>query len=260
MGRLLKFLAFTGLGAWMAVSPALYAQAGKPPETAQPAAASGRDLNGVWTVHMPEANPWINYAFRKDEPPMTPWAETRYEAAKPTFGPKAVPVERTNDPVYECLPPGIPRLYLHFLPMEIIQVPGRVLELFEFDDTMRQIWLNRTKHPADLKPTYLGDSIGHWEGNTLVVDTVGFNAKSWVDRIGHPHSEKMHLVERIRRTGPKTLLVDLTITDPVAYTKPWSGTLIFLQHPTWHIDEYACMDYAGFLKFEKPEEIQPPSK
>ena len=99
----------------------------------------------------------------------------------------------------------MPRLYLQPFPLEIIQVPGRVIMLFEFSHFIRQIYTDGRKHNTDLGPTWLGDAIGHWEGDTLVVDTIGFNDKTWTDRAGHPHSTDMHLVERIRRVDEKTL-------------------------------------------------------
>ena len=99
--------------------------------------------------------------------------------------------------------------------------------LFEFSHFIRQIYTDGRKHNTDLGPTWLGDAIGHWDGDTLVVDTIGFNDKTWVDRAGHPHSTDMHLTERIRRVDEKTLTDDITIEDPKAYTKPWGGQITF---------------------------------
>ena len=93
----------------------------------------------------------------------------------------------------------------------------------------RPIWLNRRTHPADLEPLWVGDSVGWWEGDTFVIDTVGFNDKSWLDFYGYPHSKQMHLAERYRRTdATHTLKLNFTVEDPKAYTKPWvSDTKIF---------------------------------
>jgi hypothetical protein len=93
----------------------------------------------------------------------------------------------------------------------------------------------------------MGHAIGHYEGDTLVVDTVGFNDKTWLDRIGHPHSDQLHLVERIRRLNHDALQDDLTIEDPKAYTKPWSAQLTFQLRSDWDIGEFICeeMMYAG---------------
>ena len=137
--------------------------------------------------------------------------------------------------------------------MEIVQTPGRVLMLFEFSHFIRQIYTDGRKHNTDLGPTWMGDSIGHWDGDTLVVDTIGFNDKTWLDRAGHPHSTDLHLVERIRRVDQTTLEDDLTIEDPKAYTKPWGGQLMFQLHPTWNITEMVCEDNVNFDQFLKNE-------
>ena len=88
-----------------------------------------------------------------------------------------------------------------------------------------QIFTDGRPHDKTLGPLWMGDSIGHWEGNTLVVDTVNFNDKTWVDRMGHPHSEALHVIERIRRVNHDQLVDDLTIEDSKAYTKPWTAQL-----------------------------------
>ena len=120
---------------------------------------------------------------------MTPWGLAKFKTARPNIGPGAVSIAKTNDPVMNCLPPGVPRIYLQRgSPMEILQVPGRVLMLFEYDHFVRQIFTDGRPHMPDAPPTWMGDAIGKWEGDTLVVDTVNFNDKTWLDMSGHPHS------------------------------------------------------------------------
>jgi len=169
---------------------------------------------------------------------MQPWAEALFKAAKPGYGPRATP--DTQDPILSCLPPGVPRIMLIPFPMQIVQAPGQVIMMFEYDHFMRQIYTNRREHPKDLDLSWMGDSIGHWEGNTLVVDTVGLNDKTWLDQVGHPHSTALHVVERLRRADRETLTDDITIDDPKAYTKPWSGQLVYKLRPGWHLIEYIC--------------------
>jgi hypothetical protein len=125
--------------------------------------------------------------------------------------------------------------------------------LFEFSHFVRQIYTDGRKHNTDLGPTWLGDAIGHWEGDTLVVDTIGFNDKTWLDRAGHPHSTELHLVERIRRVDQNTLTDDITIEDPKAYTKPWGGQITFALHPKWNLMEMVCEDNVNFDQFLKNE-------
>ena len=243
--------------ATLALSWPAFSQTAAPPASAA-STATTPDLSGVWNMRGGPDKRYFSYTFSKDEPSMTPWAEERFKLTKPSFGPRAV--EDSNDPVNPttvsavgCFPPGMPRLYLQPFPMEIIQVPGRVIMLFEFSHFIRQIYTDGRKHNTALGPTWLGDAIGHWEGDTLVVDTIGFNDKTWLDRGGHPHSTDLHLTERIRRVDHNTLQDDLTIEDPKAYTKPWGGTLTFQLHPTWNITEMICEDNINFDQFLKNE-------
>lgn len=146
---------------------------------------------------------------------------------------------KTNDPNLACLPEGMPRFMFVPLPMEILQLPERVIIIHESMDVLRQIYMNR-KHRDDLYPTYAGDSIGKWEGDTLVVDTIGFNDKTWVDSAGLPHSEAMHVIERIHRADHETLVDDMTIEDPKAFTKPITAQQVYKLKPGWEIQEYVC--------------------
>ena len=137
--------------------------------------------------------------------------------------------------------------------MEIVQTPKEVIEIFEYDHLVRHIYIDGRPHPEDPDPTWMGNSVGHWEGDTLVVDGIGFNDKSWIDRVGHPHSEKLHTVERFRRVSPSTIEMDFTLEDPVAYTTPIKKHFVFLNQPKWEILEHVCIDNAEFLEFNKKE-------
>jgi hypothetical protein len=194
------------------------------------------DLSGVWSGY---GTPFTV----KEAPLLQPWAEAKLKAAKQGT------VE--FDPTLRCFPPGVPRILTYGLPMEIIQTPGRVLEFFEYDHFVRQIYTDGRRHPGDLAPTWMGDSIGRWEGATLVVDTIGFNDKTWllgrahvdgIDSRDLPHTEALHIVERIRRVDNVTLEYDFTIDDPKAYKKPWTGKRIYKLKPGWNIMEYVCAD------------------
>ncbi len=209
------------------------------------------DLAGVWDTQNPRGFQPATATFPGEMPPLTPWAQAQLQATRPAYGPRAVP--DSTDPVnptklgaHGCYPPGVPRIYLHPLPMEIIQIPGRVLLRFEFDHLLREVWMDGRGHPSDLEPTYMGHSIGRWEGNTLVVDTIGFNDRTWIDRVGHRHSEDLHVIERFRRVDHDTLENDITVEDPKAFTKPWNTHVIFALRPDWKILEYSCADNANF--------------
>jgi hypothetical protein len=126
-------------------------------------------------------------------------------------------------------------------PFQIFQMPDRVLFVFEgATHTWRAVYTDGRKHPADPNPTYLGDSVGHWEGDTLVVDVVGFNDRTWLDQEGHPHSEQLHVTERYTRTDLDTLQYSVTIEDPIAYTKPWTTSFWIPWVPGAELLEYVC--------------------
>jgi len=227
------------------VMPAFFAM----PSFAQ-VADHGGDLSGIWTNFPPEhTRSFQNSALIGELPPMTPWAMERYEQAKPTFGSRSVPVLETNDPVYDCFRPGTPRIYMHPFPMEIIQTPGRVLMLFEYDHAVRQIYTDGRGHRTDLAPMWMGDSTGHWEGETLVVETVNFNDKTWVDRQGVPHSEQLRVLERMWLDDEGNLRIDITIEDPIAFTESWSAERRY-RPVDWDIEEFSCMDNVNFEAFE----------
>lgn len=240
------------LGASLAMVTRTNGQGAAP---ATQAGGTSGDLTGVWSQHPPASvRRFINYTFFKDEPPMTPWAAEKYKQAKPSFGPHPFKIAEANDPVYHgCYPPGVPRVFLHPLIMEIVQTPARVIMLFEYDQMRREIYTDGRKHDTSLGPSWMGDSIGHWEGDTLVVDTINFNDKTWLDRIGHPHSDALHLVERMKRADHDTFVDDMTIEDPKAYTKPMTTQLVYQLKPDWHILEQFCEDNATFEGTEKME-------
>jgi hypothetical protein len=208
------------------------------------------DLSGVWTnVNLPGTAEWAIYTFSKDLPEMTAWGKARFDAAKPQRGPRGVPVAETDDLVYKCYPPGTPRIYIHPFPMEIIQLPGRVLMVFEYDHLIRQIYTDGREHRTDLAPSWMGDAIGHWEGKTLVVETTQFNDKTWIDRIAVPHSEEMKLTERIYLNDEGQLQIDMRVDDPIALVKPWEFSRYY-RKTDWTIEELVCEDNATYEEFE----------
>ena len=218
-----------------------------PPAAKADSAPANHDISGVWDALR---NNYDFASFSKGDPPMTPWGQAQFNAAKPSQGPRGVKLTETTDRVYKCFPPGMPYIYMQIFPMQIVQTPKEVIELFEYDHTIRHIFMDGRKHPADLTPTYNGHSIGHWEGDTLVVDTIGLNGKIWLDRLGHPESDQMHIVERIHRVDDKTLQVDFTFDDPKSYPKPWTAQLRYRLRPDWDILELVCEDNLAFESFE----------
>jgi len=190
---------------------------------------------------------------------MQEWAAKRCKLVGCGTGPLGRANDDRMDPyLTSCAPFGIPRLLNHVDPFEIIQTNNRVIMIFETGDSIRQIWTDGRGHPEDLDPTWLGNAIGHWEGDTLVVDTIGFKDKSWLDTAGHPHSDALHLTERIRRVDHDTLQNDLTFDDPKTYTKPWSSTIIYKLHPDWTIHEdIVCEDRILMDLKNKKDKVYP---
>ncbi len=216
--------------AFLVILPVILAQTPNPSK-----AAVARDLTGVWLID--DFHPAL---FPKGKtPPFTPWAEAQFKKAD----------TQVNDPNLACLPHGIPRLMFVPLPMEIFQVPEKVLIYQEAGNQLRQIHLNR-RHKKDLDPTYNGDSVGKWDGDVLVVDTIGFNDVTWLDHVGLPHTEALHVVERIHRADHNTLVDDFTIEDSKAYTKPWTASQTYHLKPGWEIAEYVC-DNNKYIYHEK---------
>jgi hypothetical protein len=146
-----------------------------------------------------------------------------------------------DDPEANCLPTGVPRMAPY--PWRIVQDKTHFFFLFEGNiHSFRQIFMDGRKHPADPDPTWYGHSIGSWDGDTLVVDTVGYNDKFWFDFAGHPHSEQLHTVERYTRTDAGTLVIETTIDDPVDYTKPFKMTFTSRVQPNGELTEYICQE------------------
>ena len=147
-----------------------------------------------------------------------------------------------DDPEANCLPAGIPRLVY---PWRMVQsIDGKyVFILFEGNiHSYRQIFLDGRKHLADPDPTWYGHSVGHWEGDTLVVDTVGFNDKFWFGANGLPHTTQLHTIERFTRTDANTMSYDITIIDPGAYAKPFTVQTKARYQPGWDLMEYICQE------------------
>jgi hypothetical protein len=144
-----------------------------------------------------------------------------------------------DEPFSNCLPTGVPRVSR--LPWRIVQTPTHIFFLFEAD-SWRQIFMDGRPHPAPdaRNPTWYGHSIGRWDGDTLVVDSVGFNDRAWLDIVGHPRTERMHVVERYRRLDLGTIENEITIDDPGPYTRPFKVTFWARLVPGIELMEYIC--------------------
>jgi hypothetical protein len=211
-----------GLAVILALSLCGTAQA-HPPQTQSktaPTPAPKRDLSGLW--HYQGTGGSEPIAPDSLIPPMTPWAKARFDAERPGYGARRAP--GGNDPILQCDPIGFPRIMFLNTPFEFVQAPGRVIQFFEHEHEYRTIWTDGRALPSDPEVTWYGYAIGHWEGDdTLVVESAGYNDKTWLGSTGYPHSEDMRITERYHRIDHDTIAYDITVTDPKSYTQPIVG-------------------------------------
>jgi hypothetical protein len=156
-----------------------------------------------------------------------------------------------------CMPAGVPGYHLYgFQPLYFVQTPREVLMIYSNDQQVRHVYLD-VAHSSDPRPSWYGESVGHYEGDTLVVDTIGLNDKTFVDNFRTPHTEKLHVVERFKLVdGGKALRVDITFEDPDAFNAPWSVTQRYdrIQHPM--AEEVCAENNQQFFKIptaDKPD-------
>jgi hypothetical protein len=177
------------------------------------------DLTGVWMRVRGATN-----MTREADDLLTPLGRKLFEANKPSFGPRAVPPVLGNDPLGKCDPLGLTRnLFTEIAArgLEFVHLPDRVIEFFEYAHQYRTIWTDGRPLPKDPYPRWMGYSVGRWDADAFVVDSIALDDRVWADMWGHPISSKAHITERYRRAAFDTLELQMTITDPDLYTKPW---------------------------------------
>jgi hypothetical protein len=163
-----------------------------------------------------------------------------------------------DDPMAQCFLSGVPRITTRPLPFQIIQMKDQVLLLYEAHHAFRIVPTDGRNHPDDIEPSFLGDSVGRWDGDTLVVDVTGFNEKTWLAGVGTIHSDKLHVVERYTRDSADTIRYDVTVEDPGVLTKAWHEHEIFRLRPNERLREYECIENnEDLLRFEKLLQTDP---
>jgi len=236
-------------------------QAGAPAATAK---AAHPDLTGVWM----QADASMEISTRPEERlgldmkplkelPYTAWGRAQAEHQR---------IYPETDPTTSCFPLGTPRSYRGPYPFQFIQRPEVTAILFELSNKYRVIYTDGRGHPGDLDSTFMGHSIGHWEGDTFVVDTVGLTDRSWLQDL-LPKSDQLHLTERITKIEDgKLLRVQLTIDDPKTYTQPWYWVMYYRSVP-WELKEYICEEnnrtdrsHYEVLREEEKSKPQAPAK
>jgi hypothetical protein len=210
------------------------------------------DMTGVWQGGSNRIGSWedanVDGGFVAGNTPITPYAikekqpQPQYQDWAQKKVDESYARRGVDEPMVRCLPPGVPRTTLMGLfPMQIVQTPKMVVMLFEVFHEFRLIPID-AQHPDDLDPSYMGDSVGHWDGDTLVVDVTGFNDKTWLSGVGTIHSEKLHVVEKFTRMDRNTIVYQSIVEDPEVLTKPWVrwGT-IMLREGT-RLQDYQCVE------------------
>lgn len=207
------------------------------------------DLTGIWQVQAEPRPPGlfglgespnskyfrnILADFKPGEEPMTPWGAEVFR--------KNVAGGPAHAPVVNCLPDSVPHGDILPEPFKVIQTPGVIVFLYEVETTFRQVFMDGRKQVVDPAPAWNGYSVGKWDGDTLVVDTIGFNDKSWLDAQGHGHSEEMRVEERFRRRDFGHMDLTVTITDPKAFTKPLNFSVVLEMQPDTDLLEHYCQE------------------
>ncbi|MBZ5578715.1 MAG: hypothetical protein LAP40_19305 [Acidobacteriia bacterium] len=191
------------------------------------------DLSGVW---QPKAGYISNIGqdLKPEDIPLQPWAAALYRQRRAN--------ESKDDPTGHCIPGGVPRADAVPYPFKIVPAPGMMLILYEAVLSFRQIFLDGRALPKDPNPTWMGYSVGHWDGDSLVVETTGFNDQGWLDNDGHPATDAERVTERFRRRDYGHLDIEITIDDAKAYTRPWTVTLPLTLLPEGELIEYICSE------------------
>jgi hypothetical protein len=188
------------------------------------------DFSGIWRA--PSGKYLENLAADGPQVSMLPWAQKLYQQRQDNFG--------KDRPSGRCLPHGITDFDAHFTPKKIIQSPGLLAMLFESYHSFRQIFTDGRPLPKNPDAAWFGYSVGKWEGDTLVVNTIGINEQTWLDDIGHPHSDALRVTERFRRPDFGHMQVQITVDDPKTYAKPWTATIPWDLFPDTELLDWVC--------------------
>jgi hypothetical protein len=199
-------------------------------QRAQP--ASTLDWSGIWEID------WRNTRKSPPRPPMK--LTTEYQAKLDAFRAAQKQGENLQGQAANCVPPGLPRIMSQPYPIEFVFAPGKVVMLIEAYMQFRHVFTDGRKHPEDPDATFMGHSTGHWEGDTLVVDSVGFTGSTELAP-GVPHSDRLRIVERLRKVSPEWMEIQTTLIDPVVLAEPYTSTSSY-RHLNDEIREYICLE------------------
>ena len=209
----------------------------KPPVMGEPGLRDARTPDFIPNI----SGVWQNRGYERKikpvdaaDPPWQPWTQKAFE--------ERVAAETAGKPLYDptaaCRPSGIPRIIAAPYPVEIVQTPDKTVFLYEAQHLFRVVHMN-ARHPAKVEPSFFGHAIGRWEGDTLVIDTIGLTKETQIDEAGTLHSDELHVTERIRKVNG-ALEILFTLEDPKAFTQPWTARRIWYWRPDVRLLEYIC--------------------
>ncbi len=239
-------LTLAGLLPLLALSGAAGAQSPSAPGGKNPAA----QFDGIWMREIPE----LRYA---SDPPLNAAAKAKLASLRPQ-----------DDPGARCMESGVGRMMLTPSPLQVVAFANHILVVSEYYHNVRRIWTDVKVHDPDPDPSFYGDSVVTWEGNTMVIDLVGFNGVNWLDPYGDPLGPKMHIVERWKLLNPDALQIQWTFDDPDNYTRPWkSKAFVWKRTPNVRMAEMSCTENnifdpsnpansRDFTSTDKPEPYQ----
>ena len=191
------------------------------------------DLSGKWSSKDNTFARNLATGLKEEDVPLQPWAKALFDERKDGS-------HSREDPDANCLPQGVPKIGALAYPWRLIQTPGSIVIIYEAFTLWRQIFMDGRELIAHPNPTWMGYSTAKWDGDTLVVDTRGFNGRLWLDQLGRPSTEALHVIERFHRRDFGHLDIHVTIDDPGAYTRPWSVKQeVALRHDT-ELMEFIC--------------------
>jgi len=216
---------------WFVVTGIVYASA-LSGQSSIPRLPNGKpDFNGVWDrPYVPDMSRDGGAAQKGSPIPFTPEYAQKFKDYDPA----------KFDYTGHCLPQGLTRSVNSPFPIRIVQTADIFTILYEAWNVFEIVHTDGRVHPKDPDPLWFGDHVGSWDGDTLVVDTIGFNDKTNLDTVGHPHSDALHTMERFTRTDATHIAYEVTLEDKKAFTKPWKNSRIFTLRPDWEVMEYSC--------------------
>ena len=243
----------------VALALALCSGSASAQQTKVPRASDGKpDLTGVWQGGSTQPGTWeeANRGTGVGGTGRDPSAATVLSSNDRPAGREGAPYQEwaakkvlesfnkrgIDDPTARCLPGGVPRsVTLGLFPQQFVQTPKQIIILYEYMNAFRVIPMN-AKHPDDVASTYMGDSVAHWEGDTLVVDVIGINDKTWLAGTGTFHSDELHITERYTRVSKDRIDYEVTMVDPKVLTKPWTLRSSLMLREGTRLEEYVCAE------------------